>query len=310
MRVKLIDIDSKIPNLALMKISAWHKARGDDVGFNTPKPDKVYISCIYSKNKNLAHEVASGLLQKSAVVDMGGSGVDLQKTLPGGVELLKPDYDLYPSTYSQGYTSRGCIRKCGFCVVPQKEGTIKTVQQPWEFHDDQFKSCMLMDNNLFATPHEWQCKVFGWFYYHGIKMMDHGFDIRLLNEERAGWLKDIKHQGPIHFAWDNMSDEPAVVSGIELLKDTGFNLKHKITIYVLVGFNTTFEEDVYRCTRLRALGVQTYVMRYTDEQRLTTKNLQLNGLARWANSPWIYWKTPFSEYTRKGQGRKNAKPLL
>ena len=292
MNVLLIDVDSKIPNLALMKISAWHKVLGDTVGFDIPDPDKVYISCIFAKNKAQAKGIAS--FYDGADVDIGGSGVDLKKTLPEGIETIKPDYDLYPSKYSQGYTTRGCIRKCPFCIVPEKEGKIRPVQHPSEFHDPRFDTCMIMDNNLFAAPDYWQESVFNWFIDNKIKMLSpQGWDIRLLTPERAKSLKLIKKgEHRLHFAWDNIKIESKVERGIQILKDAGFNLNHDISFYVLVGYNSTFEEDIYRCNKLRDWGVASFVMPYK-------KNKQINALARWANRQFGYWKIPFKDYTRR-----------
>ncbi len=288
-RVLLVDIDSKIPNLALMKISARHKQHGDKVGFDIQNPDKVYISCIFTKNAGQARGVAT--YYPDAEIDIGGTGISLSKQLPEEIEEMKPDYDLYPSTYSQGFTTRGCIRKCPFCVVPEKEGTIREAQHPSEFHDARFDTCMIMDNNLFAAPQSWQDGIFSWFSDNKIKMMSpQGWDVRLLNEHRAALLKSVKHGGVIHFAWDTLNTEPQVVKGIELLKNAGFNLKdHKISFYVLVGFNTTFEQDLYRCRKLKELGVQAYVMRYK-------KTRELNALARWTNnSLGLFWSVDFDQ---------------
>jgi len=105
MIVLLVDVDSKISNLALMKISAYHKLLGDTVGFGIENPDKVYISCIFKKNAGQAKGIAR--YYPDAEIDIGGSGVDLKKQLPNEIEMIKPDYDLYPSTYSQDYTTRG-----------------------------------------------------------------------------------------------------------------------------------------------------------------------------------------------------------
>jgi hypothetical protein len=286
-----VNIDSKIPNLALMKISAWHKAQGDKVGFCIENPDKVYISCIFTKNAEQARGIAT--YYPNAEVDIGGSGISLKKELPTDIEDSIPDYDLYPSTYSQGYTTRGCIRKCEFCVVPEKEGKIKEWHHPRYFHDDRFDTCMIMDNNLFASPGCWQYDIFCWFIENNIKMLSpQGWDIRLLTEKRAKCLKLIKHAGIIHFAWDNMLDENIVLRGIKLLKDTGFDLKHNVSFYVLSGFNTTFKEDLYRVQTLRELGVQSFVMPFH-------KTKEISALARWANRPWLYWSIPFSQYKVK-----------
>lgn len=285
MKILLVNFDSKIPNLALMKLSAWYKARGDEIGFDTQDPDKVYISVVFSKNRGQA----AGLIKMfpDSMVSFGGPGWDLKNFLPDEIEFIKPDYDLYPSEYSQGFSTRGCIRKCPFCVVPEKEGIIQIWQHPSKFHDERFNNCMLMDNNLLAAPKEWVTDVFTWFYDSGVKMLDHGFDARLLTEEWAGMLKDIKHPKGIRFAWDNMGDEPKVRKAIKLLKDAGFDLKHDISFYVLVGFNTTFDQDLYRCNTLRDLGVNSFVMRYHKKDR------RLNKLANWANRRWAYWSAPF-----------------
>lgn len=293
MKVLLVDIDSKIPNLALMKISAWHKVQGDDVGFNTENPNKVYISCVFTKNAGQARGVAR--LYPEAEIDIGGSGISLTKILSDEIEEMKPDYDLYHSAYSQGFTTRGCIRKCPFCIVPQKEGAITEWQHPSEFHDERFDTCMIMDNNLFAASDDWQRGVFDWFIENKIKMSSpQGWDIRLLTEERARYLKKIRHvkvtekginRAPVHFAWDNLADEKAVERGIRILKDAGFNLKHDISFYVLAGFNTTFEQDVYRCNKLREWGVNSFVMPYR-------KTKQISALMKWCR-PWAYWSGPF-----------------
>jgi len=295
-KVLLVDVDSKIPNLALMKISAWHKVQGNEVGFNIENPDRVYISCIFPKNKSQAKGIAA--FYPNAEIDIGGSGVDLKKVLPKETELIKPDYDLYPSTYSQGYTTRGCIRKCEFCFVPEKEGKIREVQHPSEFHDDRFDTCMIMDNNLFAAKEYWQRDVYKWFIDNKIKMLSpQGWDARLLNKWNWSILSQIKHAGSIHFAWDNIDDEKYIEKAIKLLKQEGVSardLRAKISFYVLAGFKSTFEDALYRCERLKELGTQSFVMPYHK------KDKRINDLARWANRPWLYWSMPFSEY-KKGK---------
>lgn len=292
MRVLLIDVDSKIPNLALMKLSAWHKQNGDETGFAIENPDKVYISCVFKKNKGQAKGITK--FYPNAEIDMGGSGIDLKKELPEEIERMKPDYNLYPSMYSQGYTTRGCIRKCSFCIVPEKEGVIREAQHPSGFHDARFDTCMIMDNNLFAAPDQWQGDVFHWFIENKIKMLSpQGWDIRLLTEERAKYLKLVRHAGKVHFAWDNIKDESRVIDGIEILMNAGFTKTScDLSFYVLVGFNTTFEEDVYRAQKLKDIGIRAFVMPY----HITP---EIKALARWANRPELFWACSFDEYSRK-----------
>lgn len=124
MRVLLIDADSKIPNLALMKISAYHKSKGDVVGFNVSDPEKVYCSIIFKKNKHMADGLK--FFFPDAELDIGGSGYDLKKRLPDEIECMTPDYSLYPDNDSYyGFTTRGCIRHCHFCIVHDKEGKFR-----------------------------------------------------------------------------------------------------------------------------------------------------------------------------------------
>jgi hypothetical protein len=148
-RIMLIDVDSTIPNLALMKISAYHKAKGDNVrlvkvklkrrkdgtlkeeGIKvdlSEKPNKVYVSVIFKKNKQAIDEFVSKYTDLD--IDIGGSGYDLKKELPPEIENMAPDYFLYPEfDYSIGFSTRGCFRNCHFCMVPTKEGMFKKVQQ-------------------------------------------------------------------------------------------------------------------------------------------------------------------------------------
>jgi hypothetical protein len=271
---------------------------GDTVGFDIENPDKVYISCIFKKNAEQAKGIAS--FYDGAEIDIGGSGIDLKKQLPQEVELTKPDYDLCPSTYSQGFTTRGCVRHCGFCVVPEKEGNIRIAQHPSEFDDSRFDTMMIMDNNLFGAPQEWQDQVLAWFVGNHMKMLSpQGWDARLLNEHRWLMLSAVKHAAAIHFAWDDIKDEKHIVRAIDIMKQAGItdgHLRRNISFYVLAGYgSSTFEDALYRCNRLKEMGTQSFVMPYHK------KDKRINALARWANRPWLYWSIPFSEYRKKAK---------
>jgi hypothetical protein len=148
---------------------------------------------------------------------------------------------------------------------------------------------MIMDNNLFAVGHSWQVSVMKWFPENDIKMLSpQGWDARLLTSDRAELLWDIDHAGGIHFAWDNMQDEGAVIEALVILERNGFNLRRDIAFYVLVGFNTTIEQDIYRCQKLKEWGTNAFVMPYK-------KSREINKLARWANRKQLFWQHDFKD---------------
>lgn len=290
-RVLLVNIDSKIPNLALMQISAHHKQLGDTVGFDVENPDYVYVSCIFTKNAEQARGIAS--LYPNAQVSLGGTGIDIHKRLPAEYEKIRPDYSIYPKMdYSLGYTTRGCIRKCKFCVVPEKEGKYHRWQHIREFHDPTHKKVIVLDNNLYADK-EWFFENTDYILEHKLKFNAiQGMDIRILTEEIAERLGQINWFGDIHFAFDNIRDESKIVAGLEMLKNAGINTRKKVIFYVLTGFDSSFEEDVYRVNLLKSLNTNTFVMQYKSTP-------QTRRLANYANRRWLYWKIPFEEYSPK-----------
>lgn len=280
-KIMLLDIDSKIPNLALMKLSAYHKAQGDEVFLDFPlmPTDKTYASCLYQKNKDKIPIVAI----------KGGIGVDPKISLPSEVERMKPNYSLYPNIdFSLGYTYRHCPRKCPFCLVWQMSiNKDKEHHSIWEFHDSRFKKIMLLDNNLFASPN-WR-QTFEEIWDADLKVMEHGFDIRLLDEEKAQALAKTKFVGQIHFAFDQPEEETAVRQGITLLKNAGVNLI-KVTFYVLCGFDTTPRQDIDRVRILRELGTLPFVMKFHN------RSDGLNKFARLASRPAATKRIDWAKY--------------
>jgi radical SAM superfamily enzyme YgiQ (UPF0313 family) len=205
-KVLLIDVDSKIPNLPLMKISAYHKAKGDQVGKSIAVPDIVYASVVFKKSAHLVD--GYHFLYPNAEIIIGGSGYDLKKTLPVEIEYQKPDYSLYPNIkYSMGFTTRGCIRHCYFCLVPEKEGKLVRWQHPKEFHDSRFNTIYLLDNNWLADR-KWFMETSKWILDHKLKITEDGMDLRLIDNGIAKRLKKLRFASPLHFAWDFEKDEP------------------------------------------------------------------------------------------------------
>ena len=298
MKVLLIDADSHngFPNLALMKLSAWHKSQNNKVdfikGIPTTRPlqtyDKVMISCIFPQNRERVLNYASQFEN----VKIGGSGYDYNIVLDHDIEHILPDYSLYGLDYSLGFTSRGCIRNCGFCVVPEKEGFIRDHAPISEFLHVEHKKVILLDNNFGASP-KWKENL-DFLIDHNLKVnFNQGLDIRLMTEEFATYLSQVKYYTnsfktrSLHFAFDDIRLVKEIKSGIAKLVSVGIKPDH-LMFYVLVGYNSTFEQDLKRIMMLIDLGVHPYVMLYNQ-----TKEPRLRKLARWVNRMYyqfIEWK--------------------
>jgi len=293
--VLLIQVDGKFPNLALMKLSTYHKNLGDRVFLNhCSNPNIVYISCIFTKN---AWRVSSIVNFYSAIFNVetvliGGSGVSLSVSLPDYIEFLEPDLDLYGIDYMIGFSSRGCIRNCGFCIVPKKEGMIRE-HKPIESLCSRSK-LVLLDNNFLASP-LWEHKL-QYIVDKGIKVnFNQGLDIRLINERNAELLSQVKYydyhfkKRRLYFAWDNILDEKKVLKGIEILNNVGIP-NHHLMFYVLIGYNSSFEEDYYRVKKLIDLGILPFIMPYNEHK---------SSLTRWINRGY-YRFIPFKKYKKGG----------
>lgn len=282
MKIGLADVDSKNPNLALMKLSSYHKAQGDDVSFWSPiehamNPfDKIYASKVFFGTSDDLY-LPEGTIR-------GGSGYNMAVTLPDNIEHICPDYDLYGIDYSMGFTSRGCIRRCGFCIVPEKEGGIKEHSPLSEFV--RHKKAILLDNNFLASPRASEKLIE--MRQMGVRVdFNQGLDIRLMTAEFARLLTDAKPL-ILRFAWDNIRDEAAVKRGISLLRDAGYKIKlgsKTISFYILTNYNSTIQEDLYRINYLHGEGIETFVMIY-DKDSSTRLHREI---CSYANFPWA-WK--------------------
>jgi len=297
MRVLLIDIDSKMGNLALMKISAYHKKRGDVVYLNRGclAPDRVYISCIFTRNRPKALGLAK--LFPNSEVQVGGSGVGFESTLPDEIEHMRPDYELYGVDYAMGFTSRGCIRNCPWCIVPKKEGPIRDHAPLNEFWDPRFRKVILLDNNFLASPN-WYENLSKIIFWRLMVNFSQGLDIRLIDRENAGLLRMTRFYNwhftdrVLHFAFDLPDMEPEVREGIAVLKKAGIKPR-ELMFYMLCGYNTSFEEDMHRFRVLRELGVDPFVMKYNNRRDVPI----LNAFARWVNKR-LYKVCEFEKYKR------------
>lgn len=287
MRVALIDVDGhNFPSLPLMKLSAWHKQDDDTVEWYDPltawkdQPDLVYMSKVFTFTPDYPHPVSGRTIVK------GGTGYhypDGGLPLPLGVEHIYPDYSLYPDLCrdtAYGFLTRGCPRGCDFCIVEKKEGKCSTkVADLSEFWNGQ-KNIVLLDPNMFSCR-EWKDLSQQLIDSGAWVDFSQGCDIRLMNEEKAEYIRRMKIK-QIHFAWDRYEDREKIITKFKMFQElTGWG-RWKMTVYVLCGFNTTLEQDLERIYTLRDLGYSPYVMIY--EKYKLRRGDDLLRLQRWVNS--------------------------
>lgn len=310
MNVGLIDVDGhNFPNLALMKISAYHKARGDLVEWYhplvSPDMDVVYMSKVFSFTDDYEYPIRTKKIIKGGtgycISNKNGKEVfDKNKdiALSDEIEHIYPDYSLYPEktkNTAYGYLTRGCPRGCEFCVVGCKEGRKShKVADLSEFWKDQ-KFITLLDPNILACKEHLdlleqlaQSKACIDF--------NQGIDIRLTNDANIEAINRIKLK-EIHFAWDDAKDDlrPHFERYREKTKHKPHG--HYGMVYVLTNFNSSMEENLYRIYTLRDMGYDPYVMIY-DKQ---SASKSIRDLQRWCNNKFIFRSCKdFSDY-KKGE---------
>jgi radical SAM superfamily enzyme YgiQ (UPF0313 family) len=293
MNIGLLDVDGhNFPNFALMKISAYHKAKGDTVEWANPlfgRYDRVYASKIFTFSPDIDYTGYNCEIVK------GGTGYDITSTLPEEIEhSTLMDYSIYPQhKFSIQFFSRGCIRHCPFCLVHDKEGYIHSV--PPVQLNDRGGWIEVLDNNFFANP-DWHSAV-DYLITKNLPVKLHGVDVRIMNEEQAYYLNKLHMKQNIHIAWDL----PSVDLTDKLKSILKYIKPYKITCYVLIGFNSTVEQDLYRLRRLKELKITPFVQPFRDYENKRKPTSYENDLARWANRMWLFKSMDFADFSpRKG----------
>lgn len=288
MKVAIGQVDGKLPNLALAKLAAWHTSQGDEVDWFSPleTADIVYASQVFTYSE------PSPYLPPDTV--WGGSGRDLVTRLPDEVESMRPDWSLWdhwspPWKSDMGYSTRGCVRRCPFCNVREKDGDLRVVAEfgdLWSGRD----TLVLLDANLTAAPIEHFTKLCDDATREAVTLdFSQGLDARLLNAWHAVVIARSRTTRRLHLAFDNVRDEASVREAVKVLAFAGIPA-HRLMFYVLIGFDTTPEEDLYRVELLRSLGADPFVMpfdRTDDYQR---------RFARWVNRKELFKSCTFAEY--------------
>jgi hypothetical protein len=326
MRVLLLHLDGKLPNLALMRLSAHHKGLGDEVSLrradnlraveprlDDPTWDRVYGSLIFERSRPLAERVL--VVYPGAI--LGGTGWDVEKGLDEvGVPDGPLDYSPYPwFRQSLGFTQRGCRLNCGFCVVRRKEGAVRetaTIAEIWR-GDPWPRELLLLDNDFFGQK-RWAERI-DEIRAGGFRVsFNQGINARMLTDETAAAIAGVDYRDDsmkvkrIYTAWDNLRDEARLFAGLDALVRHGVKPDH-IMVYILVGYwpGETAEDREHRRARLREFGARPYPMPFV-------RTPELIGFQRWIigaydkKIPWRDFKA--ARYQPSNLGRVEQGELL
>lgn len=361
MNIAIIDADligkgnHRFPNLASMKISSYHKAKGDSVILKTDYNDlnlydKVYISKVFidteipdeNPDKTLKNEkTVSEYYSNHPILNLpnviyGGTGFYYDKAtlLPSEIEHSKPDYDLYNEivaklisngtsvksleyyiNYSIGYMTRGCIRKCSFCVNKNYSKCLKH-SSVYEWLDETKPYICCLDDNVLACK-EWK-DIFHELQSTGKKFQfKQGCDERLLTDEKCFELfQNSKWLGDHIFAFDNIKDKNIIEEKLKLIRNY---TNRQIKFYVFCGYNHNsndydeefWKQDIYelfeRIELLMSYGCLPYIMRHKNYVQSPYRGLYIN-IASWCNQPNIFRKMTFEEFCKaRGMSNENYK---
>lgn len=283
MRVGLVDVDShNFPNIPLMKISTYYKNLGNYVEFAdvNKEYDLLFVSKIFTESKEPK-------LPKAKKVIKGGSGYDLTNKLPSEIEHSYPDYSLY-SQYTQntafGILTRGCPRlNHSFCITPFKDGCVSIkVANLSEFWNGQ-KKIVLLDQNILSCKDK--IELLNQLVASNAEIeFNGGLDVRFINEEIIELLKQMKVKD-FHFAWDDPNEK--LLDKFALIKEANLKRADQITVYVLVNYWSTTEQDLYRIYSLRKLGFMPYVMIYDKQKFVNTNGRWLKGIENYFSKEQI-----------------------
>ncbi len=301
MKVLLIDADSTIPNIPLMKLGAYHKHRQDSVDFiklnipyypNRKKTkhimtdgyDKYYCSVIFDGNKE--YVVGNNII-------FGGTGINLNSNLSEEVEKFNPDYSIYPDNdISYGFITRGCVRNCTWCKVPQKEGYIRKVSNI----DDiiKHKKVKFLDNNILAySKHK---EILSELIEKKIKcQFNQGLDIRLIDEENSKLLSNLNYIGEYIFAFDNWNYRKIIEERLQLLN---WRKNWQLKFFVYVHPDMKLSDTIKRIIWLKKNYCLSYLMRNINCWNSDNHEFFVD-VAAYCNQVHLFKSLEFNQFLKK-----------
>lgn len=279
MKIGIYNLEPKYRNLALEKIRKYYSDGGHCVQDCSPIEalnfDLIYCSSLFewtSKKYILPNMVT------------GGTGFSLDTVLPPEIDAIEPHINL-------GYTTRGCPHKCPFCVVNRKEGDFRITGDVEILWDGKAKNVVALDNNVLTSPEHFEHNAYQARTRKITLDYNQGLDFRFLTPEIADILNSYSHP-ELHFAFDHPSYISGVDKAITLLQSKGIK---RCTWYVLVGFDTTFQEDLDRLNYLKSRNQNAYVQRYRGKKKLGKEYI---SLARWVNQHHIFHGMTWEQFIK------------
>lgn len=302
MNIGIVDVDGhNYPNLALMKISAWHKSQGDNVEWANPlfgQYDKVYMSKVFNFTPDCMDIY-------SCPVVRGGTGYDISNELPAEIDAMQPDYSIYDwidKKTAYGFLTRGCPNKCPWCIVPIKEGAIRPYMDVDDIAVDGRTRLILMDNNILAC--EYGISQLRKIAERGYRVdFNQALDARLVTNEVAEILSRIKWIDYIRFGCDTPQQIKECQRAINLIRSHGYAGRFFLYCILHGDFSECYERIDY-WHRQRDWRIHPYAQPYRNPHSKTNKQdipQWQKDLAHWVNKHAIYEACDFSEFSpRKG----------
>lgn len=295
MKIGLIDVDGhNFPNLALMKISAFHKSQGDTVEWvnHFERYDRVYMSKVFTFSPDVMTAI------DAPEIIRGGTGYDVTSKLPSEIEARLPDYSIYPETQSAyGFLTRGCPNKCSWCVVPRKEGNVRPNADIEGILQGR-KSAILMDNNILAL--DYGLKQIEKIVRLGIKVdFNQGLDARIIagNPDIAQLLARVKWLKPLRLALDSQATKEPVRRAVESLRKYGCK-PQAYSVYVLL---TKLNDSYDRINFCKELKLDPFAQPFRDFTPHQVIPQWQRDMARYTDHKATFKSIDFKDYSpRKG----------